>query len=242
MANNELSGPLLANYLYKSLKDLKYKTNLSYRFLFIPETIGSIAYLSKNYKKLKKNMLAGFVLSCVGDNRNFSHIESRYGDTLADKALIAAFINLKNSKKYSFLERGSDERQYCYPGIDLPVAGFCRTKYGNFKEYHTSGDNLKIINKKGFEGSYKVLRNIVDAFELGIFPINKIKCEPQLSKRNLYLSTSDKKNYYDKVINRRLNLLAYSDGKKNIFEISKTLNEPLEEIIYELKLLKKMDC
>ena len=239
MANNELSGPLLANYLYKSLKDLKYKTNLSYRFLFIPETIGSIAYLSKNYKKLKKNMLAGFVLSCVGDNRNFSHIESRYGDTLADKALIAAFINLKNSKKYSFLERGSDERQYCYPGIDLPVAGFCRTKYGNFKEYHTSGDNLKIINKKGFEGSYKVLRNIVDAFELGIFPINKIKCEPQLSKRNLYLSTSDKKNYYDKVINRRLNLLAYSDGKKNIFEISKTLNEPLEEIIYELKLLKK---
>jgi aminopeptidase-like protein len=239
MANNELSGPLLANYLYKSLKDLKYKTNLSYRFLFIPETIGSIAYLSKNYKKLKKNMFAGFVLSCVGDNRNFSHIESRYGDTLADKALIAAFINLKNSKKYSFLERGSDERQYCYPGIDLPVAGFCRTKYGNFKEYHTSGDNLKIINKKGFEGSYKVLRNIIDAFELGIFPINKIKCEPQLSKRNLYLSTSDKKNYYDKVVNRRLNLLAYSDGKKNIFEISKTLDEPLEEIIYELKLLKK---
>ena len=239
MANNEISGPLLANYLYKTLRDLRYKTNLSYRFLFIPETIGSIAYLSKNYKQLKKKMLAGFVLSCVGDNNNFSHIESRNGNTLADKALEAAFLRLKNSKKFSFLERGSDERQYCYPGIDLPVAGFCRTKYGSFKEYHTSGDNLKIITKKGFEGSFKVLKNIIDAFELGIFPINKIKCEPQLSKRNLYLSTSNKKNYFNKVINRRLNLLAYADGKKNIFEISKILNEPLDKITDELRLLKK---
>ena len=239
MANNEISGPLLANYLYKTLRDLRYKTNLSYRFLFIPETIGSIAYLSKNYKQLKKKMLAGFVLSCVGDNNNFSHIESRNGNTLADNALEAAFLRLKNSKKFSFLERGSDERQYCYPGIDLPVAGFCRTKYGSYKEYHTSGDNLKIINKKGFEGSFKVLKNIIDAFELGIFPINKIKCEPQLSKRNLYLSTSNKKNYFNKVINRRLNLLAYADGKKNIFEISKILNEPLDKIIDELRLLKK---
>ena len=239
MANNEISGPLLANYLYKTLRDLRYKTNLSYRFLFIPETIGSIAYLSKNYKQLKKKMLAGFVLSCVGDNNNFSHIESRNGNTLADNALEAAFLRLKNSKKFSFLERGSDERQYCYPGIDLPVAGFCRTKYGSYKEYHTSGDNLKIINKKGFEGSFKVLKNIIDAFELGIFPINKIKCEPQLSKRNLYLSTSNKKNYFNKVINRRLNLLTYADGKKNIFEISKILNEPLDKIIDELRLLKK---
>ena len=239
MANNELSGPLLANYIYKKLKKLEFKTKYSYRFLFIPETIGSIAYLSKNYKKLKKRMIAGFVLSCVGDNMHYSHIQSRDGYTLADKALEAAFIDLKNVKKYSFLERGSDERQYCYPGIDLPVAGFCRTKYGKYKEYHTSADNLKLISDKGFEGSYSVLKSIIDAFELGMFPKVKIKCEPQLSKRDLYPSTSQKRKYNDKIINRRMNILAYCDGKKNIFEIATITNEPLKEVILEVKNLSE---
>tara|TARA_B100000886_G_scaffold333343_1_gene287266 strand:+ start:558 stop:1847 length:1290 start_codon:yes stop_codon:yes gene_type:complete len=239
MANNELSGPLLANYIYKNLKKLGFKTKYSYRFLFIPETIGSIAYLSKNYKKLKKRMMAGFVLSCVGDNMHYSHIQSRGGYTLADKALEAAFIGLKNVKKYSFLERGSDERQYCYPGIDLPVAGFCRTKYGKYKEYHTSADNLKLVSDKGFEGSYSVLKSIIDAFELGMFPKVKLKCEPQLSKRDLYPSTSQKRKYNDKIINRRMNILTYCDGQKNIFEIATITNEPLKEVILEVKNLSE---
>ncbi len=239
MANNELSGPLLANFIYKNLKKLGFKTKYSYRFLFIPETIGSIAYLSKNYKKLKKRMIAGFVLSCVGDNMHYSHIQSRGGYTLADKALEAAFIGLKNVKKYSFLERGSDERQYCYPGIDLPVAGFCRTKYGKYKEYHTSADNLKLVSDKGFEGSYSVLKSIIDAFELGMFPKVKLKCEPQLSKRDLYPSTSQKRKYNDKIINRRMNILTYCDGQKNIFEIATITNEPLKEVILEVKNLSE---
>ena len=109
MANNELSGPLLANYIYKILKESKVKTRFSYRFLFIPETIGSIAYLSKNYLHMKRKIIAGFVLSCVGDDRGYSYIQSREGNNLADKALKAAFINLKKGKEYSFLERGSDE-------------------------------------------------------------------------------------------------------------------------------------
>ena len=170
---------------------------------------------------------------------HYSHIQSKDGYTLADKALEAAFIGLKNVKKYSFLERGSDERQYCYPGIDLPVAGFCRTKYGKYKEYHTSADNLKLISDKGFEGSYSVLKSIIDAFELGMFPKVKLKCEPQLSKRDLYPSTSQKRKYNDKIINRRMNILAYCDGKKNIFEIATITNEPLKEVILEVKNLSE---
>ena len=239
MANNELSGPLLANYIYKSLKNLKLKTKYSYRFIFIPETIGSIAYLSKNFSQMKKRIIAGFVLSCVGDNRNFSHIQSRDGDTLADQALEAAFIKLKKIKKYSYLNRGSDERQYCYPGIDLPVAGFCRTRYGDFKEYHTSADNLNLLSYEGFYGSFSVLKTIIDTFELGLFPKNKIKCEPQLSKRDLYPASSQKSKYHDKVIHRRMNILAYSDGKKNIFEIAKIINETLKDVISEIEFLKK---
>lgn len=239
LGNNELSGPLLANYILKKIKERNIKTKYSYRFLFIPETIGSIGYLSKNYKKLQKNVVAGFVLSCVGDNKNYSHIHSRSGDTLADQALKAALINLKNVKNYSYLERGSDERQYCSPGIDLPVAGFCRTKYGKYKEYHTSADNLNFINKKGFEGSYSVMNSIIECFELGIFPKVKIKCEPQLSKRNLYPSISKKNKYNNKIIKRRMNLLAYCDGKKNIFEIAIIINEPLDKLVNEIKILSE---
>ena len=80
-----------------------------------------------------------------GDDRGYSYIQSRDGNNLADKALKAAFINLKKGKEYSFLERGSDERQYCYPGIDLPVAGFCRTRYDEYKEYHSNADNLNLL-------------------------------------------------------------------------------------------------
>jgi aminopeptidase-like protein len=192
-------------------------------------------------------MLAGYVISCVGDNRSFSHIESRMGNTLADQSLEASLIGLTNVKRYSFLERGSDERQYCSPGVDLPVAGFCRTKYGKYPEYHSSADNLNLINKDGFKGSYNVIMNIIKSFELGLYPINKIKCEPMLSKRNLYYSTTDKKNSHKAVmgneshpgdgVTRRMNILAYSDGKHNIFEIAKKINEPLNKVIKELEVL-----
>ena len=247
LANNELSGPLLTTFLISQIKKNFKKTKFSYRFIFIPETIGAIAYIKKNLKVLRKNMLAGYVISCVGDDRNYSHVESRMGNTLADQSLEASFIGLKNSKKYSFLKRGSDERQYCSPGIDLPVAGFCRTRYGDYPEYHSSADNLNLINKNGFKGSYDIMMNIIKSFELGLYPINIIKCEPMLSKRNLYHLTTDKKNIgkapmgsdipLEYGVERRMNVLAYSDGQHSIFEIAKKINEPLKEVIKEIKVL-----
>ena len=231
MANNELSGPVLASALLKYIQDNYKKTYYSYRFLFTPETIGSIAYLSKNYKKMKKRILAGFTLSCVGDERSYSHVLSpKYN--LADKALSSALLGLNNVKTFSFIHRGSDERQYCSPRIKLPVCGFCRTKYGEYPEYHTSQDNFKVVTEKGLQGSFNVMKNIIDSFEVGLFPETNILGEPQLGKRELY--NDAKKN------RKRLNIFAYSDGKTNIFDLCKKINIPLEELLLDIKKFKKL--
>ena len=130
MANNELSGPTVLTFIAKWLmenNDLEY----TYRIIFIPETIGSITYLSRNYKEMKKKTIAGFNVTCVGDDRSYSYLPSRNGNTISDliSKHILKWID-KNFKSYSWLERGSDERQYCAPGIDLPIASIFRTKYG----------------------------------------------------------------------------------------------------------------
>ncbi len=233
MANNELSGPVLLSALIKYVRDNYKKSYYSYRFLFTPETIGSLAYLSKNYINMKKRIIAGFTLSCVGDERNYSHVASP-NYNLADQALESALIGLKNVKAYSFLERGSDERQYCSPNIELPVCGFCRSKYGKYPEYHTSKDNFDVMTKKGLQGSFNVMKNIIDAFEIGLFPKSQTLGEPQLSKRNLYNDISDEEN------RNRLNLIAYSNGKNSIFDICKKLNKPLERVLLNIKKFKKL--
>jgi aminopeptidase-like protein len=244
MANDNLSSIIVQSALIKYINLNYKKTNFTYRFIFIPETIGSIAYLSTNLKKLKKSMIAGFNLSCVGDDRCYSHVESRESNNLADQALTAALLGKKNIKKYSFLYRGSDERQYCAPGVDLPVCGFSRSKFGEYKEYHTSADNLSIISAKSLQNSLDVLISIVDAFETELKPLTTIKGEPQLSKYNLYPSISQKGIVKKGIFNKqefinRCNLIAYADGKRNIFEISKKINIPLQELIKEIKILKK---
>ena len=97
---------------------------------------------------------------------------------------------IKSMDEYSFLERGSDERQYCSPGIELPICGFCKSKYGKYPEYHTDKDNFDVVTQKGLEDSFKVMKNIIDAFEVGIFPKTLVLGEPQLSKRKLYPTRS----------------------------------------------------
>lgn len=235
MANNELSGPVLLNALIKYLKDNFPKNRkFSYRFVLLPETIGSIAYLSKFKKEMKKNIICGFNLSCVGDDRAYSYIASRDGNNLADQLLKKTLKGVKNVKKYTFLERGSDERQYCAPGIDLPVCGFSRSK--KYKEYHTDKDNFNVVTQKGLEGSFKVMKIIIDQFEKSIYPKSKIFCEPNLGKRNLYPTLSQKGIYKD--IRLRMDLLAFSDGKTNIKEIAKKIKQPYKKVFLEYKFLK----
>ena len=236
MANNELSGPVLASALIQYIK-LKYQdNNYTYRFVFVPETIGSIAYLSENLDYLKEKVVCGFNLSCVGDDRAYSHVESRLGRNLADQALKASLTGLDNVVRYSFLERGSDERQYCAPGVDLPICGFSRSKFGEYPEYHTSADNFDVVTESGLNGSFDVMKSIIDSFELGLIPKNHIKCEPQLGKRNLYPTISQKGSNHD--INTRMDFLAYTDGNHSLFDISIKIKKNLKLVVSEAVKLK----
>ena len=237
MANDNIASTALQieiiKYLNKNYRNSKY----TYRFIFLPETIGSICYLSKRLKILKKNMLLGFAISCVGDNKQYSIINSRYGNRLSDTALYSVLKNKKNLKIYSYLDRGSDERQYCYPGIDLPVSGFCRSRFHTFKEYHTDHDNLDYISKEGLNNSFKVFRNIIDALESkNFYPKNKFLCEPNLGKRGLMSTIGKKFKGKNKVTK---NFLAYSDGTKNLFEICDIINIDLEDALIISKKLNE---
>ena len=235
MANNELSGPVLLNQILSYIKKKYPKPKLSYRFVLLPETIGSIAYLSKRLDELKTNLECGFNLTCVGDERAYSHIQSRNGNNLADKALKASLIGKDNFKTFSFLDRGSDERQYCAPGIDLPVATFCRSRFGDYPEYHTSLDDFHVVTANGLQGSFEIMKNIIDAFELGLYPKVKFLCEPNLGKRGLYPLTSELNGVHPAEL--RTNILAYCDGQTSLFEISQILNMNLCYVIKEIKIL-----
>lgn len=229
MANNEISGPCVCAKLYSWLASLP-RRRLTYRFVFIPETIGSITYLSRNIEAMKRNTIAGFVVSCVGDDRTYSIVESRYGTTLADRTLKNVLrFRYPEYKTYSFLKRGSDERQYNAPGVDLPVVAFCRSKYGEYPEYHTSADDLSIISEAGMRGALDVLRACVETLEHDARYRIGCLCEPQLGPRGLYPTVS-KRGSYDAVM-AMMNFIAYADGSNDLIEISDRIGVPTSELI-----------
>ena len=246
MANNEISGPVVTINLAKWISSIKNK-QYTYRIVFVPETIGSIAYLSKKYKQLKKNVVAGFNVVCVGDNRCYSYLPSRDGNTLSDKILKHV---LKSKKKkyytYKWIDRGSDERQYCSPGIDLPIATFMRSKYGTYPEYHTSLDNLgNVVTPLGLNGSYHILKLTIKTLEENHFYKTKFLGEPHLSKRKMYPTTSIKNNISGE-LRKMMDVISYSDRKTSIIEIADKLSmsiRDLNQIIYKLekkKLIRKV--
>lgn len=241
MANNELSGPVVSTYLAEYYS--KLNNYYSIRFLFLSETIGSIAYISKNLKHLKKNVIAGYVLTCIGDDNNYSFLETKYKNTLSDHAAICAFENLKiNYKLYTYLNRGSDERQYNAPGIDLPIASIMRTKYGEYNEYHTSLDNLDYVSEKGLKGGFNIVKESMNIIMMNRIPKVTILCEPQLGKRDLYPLISTKEENFER--RNMMNFIAYSDGSNDLISISKIINitfsecNRLCEILENKKIIK----
>jgi aminopeptidase-like protein len=230
MANDNLSGicvqTAIANWVERELPDRRF----TYRILFVPETLGTLAYLSRHHKVMKANTIAGFVLSCIGDDRSASYIASRGGDTVADRVADHVLRNrYSDYQSYSFLDRGSDERQYCSPGIDLPVCTLMRSKFETFPEYHTSLDDLNLISPSGLEGGYDIVRDCVCLLEaLGPYVCTTMG-EPQLSRRGLYPDIGLRDTYPK--IRSMMNLIAYSDGEHDLIDIADLLSVDARELI-----------
>ena len=149
---------------------------------------------------------------------------SKFENSLSDKALLAAYKKLKiKAKKYSFLKRGSDERQYSSPGVDLPVTSIFKTKYGEYKEYHTSLDDFNLVTKKGIYSGFRVAKEAISILNDYIIPKNLIICEPNMGKRDLYplISTKNKKKSLTKWY---MDYLMYADGNRDIEDIAKIIN------------------
>lgn len=220
MANNECSGMVLLCELIRYVKAME-KRRYTYRFVLNPETIGAITYLSRNLEHLKKHVAAGIVLSCVGDERDYSILESKYGDTLADRSLKSVLAGRGAYTAHSFLKRGSDERQYNAPGIDMPVVGYSRTKYHEYPEYHTSADDMNLISPAGLQGSFETIVRWIYCMENNRKYTVQVLGEPQLGKRGLY-PTISQKGSYDEVA-ALVDFIAYADGRNDLFDISRLI-------------------
>lgn len=216
LCNDNLSGVALTTYLALLLKNMDLKC--SYRFLFIPETIGSITWLSRNEDKVS-NIKHGLVVTCVGDRGNLTYKKSREGSATIDKIVEKVLIDSGDKYKIiDFFPLGSDERQFSSPGFNLPVGSLMRTFYYEFPEYHTSADNLDFMSPKHLADSLEKYMKIMYIIENNSKYINlNPKCEPQLGRRGLYNMIGGKKAVDLSAILWVLNL---SDGANSLLDIS----------------------
>lgn len=235
MADDICSGIALLSELirYISMKaDRKY----TYRFVFEPETIGAIAYISKNLTQLKENVKVAVNLSCVGDNRAFTLIESPYANTYTDRLFRSVLLEYDKVGIYPYTERGSDERQYASAGVGLPMVCFCRSKFGEFPEYHTSADNMSLVSPQGFQGSYDVLTKVIDTIEKNGRYKATVLAEPQMGKRGLYPMISRKGVYDDSLV--FCDILSYANGNNDLLTIAEMLHRPVFSLLPYVDILK----
>ena len=218
LCNDNLSGIVLATKLAETLS--KMSNHFSYRFLFIPGTIGSLAWLSKNEDKLH-NIKHGLVLTLLGDSTPFQYKKSRQGNAEIDEILTYLLEKKQGDKILDFSPYGYDERQFCSPGFNLPVGRLTRTPFAEFPEYHTSADNLDFINSNNLAESLSLLLKIITTIEGNRKWINlSPKGEPQLGKRGLYSSVGGQSNHKDYQM-ALLWVLNLSDGKHTTLDIAK---------------------
>lgn len=238
MANNEASGMAVTTLLGREL--LKKKRKFSYRIVFVPETIGSIAYIHTHLEQLKSRTIAGFIVTCVGDDRCYSYLASRKGNTLADRVAKLALREIDpDFHEYSYLHRGSDERQYCSPGVDLPVVSVMRSKYHEYPEYHTSLDDFRLVTERGLSGGFNAIWRCLDILESNCRVSAANLCEPKLGKRGLFptLSTLDSSRTGKRGPLSILDVLAYCDGDHCLMDIAELLGRPYNTVREAVQLL-----
>ncbi len=248
MANNELSGPITAAFLYRRLAAWE-KRRFTYRFVFVPETIGSITYLARFGRELKEKLYSGLVLTCTGGKASLSYKMSRWEDAPIDKIVRHVF----NSKQIEGKLRpftpayGSDERHYCSPGFNLPVGQMARQVYG-FPGYHTSLDNKELMTIESLFQSVNELELFFKTLELDGYYINQYPYgEIKLDQHNLYPDINSRNNNEifrnKKIKNRRelhqlLIILNYSDGLHSLREIGEKFDFNILEVRHIIDILK----
>jgi aminopeptidase-like protein len=239
LCNDNLSGVALATFLAKVMTAFPHR--YSYRFLFIPGTIGSITWLSCNQSNLDR-IKHGLVLACVGDRGSSSYKKSRRGDAEIDRAAVHVLQHSGQRHGYTvqdFSPYGYDERQYCSPGIDLPVGCLSRTPHGRFPEYHTSADDLNFVDASSLADSFAKCLAVFEVLEANKAFVNQNpKCEPQLGKRGLYRTWGG----YADAETRELAMLwvlNQSDGTHKLLDIAERSGMSFEYIHEAAKTLKE---
>ena len=237
MANNEISGMAVSTFVARHVAGMA-RRRFSYRFIFIPETIGSIAYLSRHAPALKERVVGGFNLTCIGDDRCYSYLPSRQGDTLSDQIARHVLRHIdSNAVFYDWLDRGSDERQYCAPGIDLPIASIMRSKYGEYPEYHTSLDDLEtVVTPDGLAGGFSAVIRCIEAFERNVYPKATVLGEPQMGRRGLYPTLGH--GNISNVQRLVMDALSLSDGSTSLLEIAERCRQPCWQLYEVFDLLE----
>jgi aminopeptidase-like protein len=236
LANDNCSGLALLTHLAKRLAGLR--TRYSYRFLFAPGTIGSIAWLAHN-EEAASRIRHGLVLSCVGDGGGPTYKKSRRGNAVIDRAVahVLAHSGLTPTL-VDFSPYGYDERQFCSPGFNLPVGLFQRSQFGQFREYHTSADNLDFIAPQHLASSYRIIASLIDVIEndrkfLNLNP----KCEPQLGRRGLYAAIGGDKDTPARNM-AMLWVLNLSDGDHTLLDIAERADLPFRVVAQTAGLLE----
>jgi aminopeptidase-like protein len=237
MANNEISGIVITTALaeYLSTKSCYY----SYRFLFLPETIGAIAYISENFDALKSRLISGYVLTCVGDDRGYSYVKTRAGNTYTDRVIgfLMESLGLEHTA-YEWRDRASDERQFGAPHINLPVISLSRTRPGRYPEYHTSDDRLGVTVKPySLADSLLWLIRLVHLHENNYIPSAVQRCEPFLSRYGLYPSIGAQGLSRQTRLTK--DVLAYSDGELDLINMSRILEVSFEDLLSVVIMLEE---
>jgi aminopeptidase-like protein len=230
MANNELSGPTVTTALAKWI--MRQPDRLfSYRIVFVPETIGALVYLSRNLDVMKQRIHAGFAVTCIGDDRGYSYLPSRNGATPADQVALHVLTHMSTDfKRYTWLDRGSDERQYCAPGVDLPIASIMRSKYREYPEYHTSLDTLDdVVTPSGLAGGFTALQRAIFILENDFTPKVSTLGEPQLGKRGLYPDISAKGS--TDTVRAMMDMISYCDGTLTLLDIADRIGVPFWDLL-----------